>query len=852
MIKIFDKTVTSFTGLGLGNLDETITCVNKRNLDDDSYELELSYPISGRHYNDLVEDNIIYTKVNPYLETNDNHPYQAFRIYETNKTLEGIINVKAQHISYDLLGLSSGKITGTNSIGDVITKLQAQDVVVPPNFINGYTFSVIGTGYKEVGMDTISSRSVRDILVGSSDSIKETYDCEFDWDNKNIKIAKKLGSDNGVKIKYGKNMLSLDHTLNNTNVFTGVRPYYAKESSKNVTTTVTKIYEAYVDDAVDPLKVGWLKASSEATPIAWVANQLSYKISEQDSSTEAENYRGNIFTMTANSPTIFWQKFYTDTVDKNVINAKINPDASGPYTYNWFLDAANDNVIYPSELEENDIIYVPTTSARGQYETYYYKPKENTILGSVSWDELTQTPEGNVVEAEVYAEDITYAQGVYTIHKAYKFRTTKNAAVKQILDKDLYSNKTILIKTIIDTDSNWKIDDQPLSITVNGSPNSDVEQLSYNYVQYFTGSLPNNNRYIYPEEIEYRINLPSTNPDHVNGIYFSDVVYPTDLYLIPDDVNSAWSLIGKYYKHTVSQPNNNMWEHNYNCGYINYTDMQELPNYLTISTDSDTGKLVANADKIPLGDGADLGKNLVLNSHGETLKPLNPINNQYYLGSDGKYLPFVVLGPEIFKNVRYNGQYVDIVNNTYQKVFDFNAVTNKYVQKDTDTMAKLKSIVTNLFGKLKTTVSQKTSEYIDLTGSQEYGTNGIIYFGNHTSSDAYQKIASINLVNEVSSKPSTPQALYEAWQKYAEDHLKELTQPELTTTTSFIRLSDDALYSHLQTIDKISIGDIVEVMYLKLGVNIKQRITSITYDAISNKFTEIELSTPEEEEENNG
>ena len=67
MIKLFESTEISFNNNGLGCLNDAITCIVTEKLNGE-YELALTYPVDGIHYNDISLDRIIYTKANSYTE----------------------------------------------------------------------------------------------------------------------------------------------------------------------------------------------------------------------------------------------------------------------------------------------------------------------------------------------------------------------------------------------------------------------------------------------------------------------------------------------------------------------------------------------------------------------------------------------------------------------------------------------------------------------------------------------------------------------------------------------------------------------------------------------------------------
>ena len=86
---------TQFRSNGLGRLSEATKCLvtEERN---GQYELEMDYPITGRHYKEIIEERIIAAR------HDDSDDIQPFRIYKITRPMNGIVTVSARHISYQL------------------------------------------------------------------------------------------------------------------------------------------------------------------------------------------------------------------------------------------------------------------------------------------------------------------------------------------------------------------------------------------------------------------------------------------------------------------------------------------------------------------------------------------------------------------------------------------------------------------------------------------------------------------------------------------------------------------------------------------------------------------------------
>ena len=78
MIILFEENETLFQNLGLGLLRDARSCVVKETLND-SFELELQYPITGSNFSKITLNRIILCPPNPYSEP------QPFRIDSISK-----------------------------------------------------------------------------------------------------------------------------------------------------------------------------------------------------------------------------------------------------------------------------------------------------------------------------------------------------------------------------------------------------------------------------------------------------------------------------------------------------------------------------------------------------------------------------------------------------------------------------------------------------------------------------------------------------------------------------------------------------------------------------------------------
>ena len=183
---------TNFTSNGLGRLSDAISCkvTEERN---GVFELEMTYPITGVHYDDIQENRIIYAR------TEDGGNAQAFIIYRITRPINGIITIDAQHISYLLNGIPVMPFNGS-SLADTMSKIASNAVITCP-----FTFYTDISSSVAFSFSTV--RSIRSLLGGEDGSILEVYGgYDYKFDNFQVRLLANRGSDNGVSLRYGKNL----------------------------------------------------------------------------------------------------------------------------------------------------------------------------------------------------------------------------------------------------------------------------------------------------------------------------------------------------------------------------------------------------------------------------------------------------------------------------------------------------------------------------------------------------------------------------------------------------------------------------------------------------------------------
>lgn len=225
---LFESTENNFDTNGIGILTDAIFCeiTEERN---GIFELEMQYPITGIHYEEIKTRNIIFAPPSPI----DNA--QPFRIYRITKPLNGIITIYGEHISYDLSGIPVSPFTA-GSAAEAMSKLQSSAAIESP-----FTF---WTDKETVAtMSVVAPASTRSLLGGQQGSVLDVYGGEYQFDRYTVRLYNQRGMNRGVSIRYGKNLTSLEQDENISSVYTGVYPYWM-DTDNNLVTLPEKILNA--------------------------------------------------------------------------------------------------------------------------------------------------------------------------------------------------------------------------------------------------------------------------------------------------------------------------------------------------------------------------------------------------------------------------------------------------------------------------------------------------------------------------------------------------------------------------------------------------------------------------------
>lgn len=222
---LYEYNEVDFTTYGICTLVDTISCSVTEELNG-AFELTLTYPLVGHHYDELAAERIIKARAN------DTGADQLFRIYRITRPLRGIVTVYAQHISYDLSGIPITPFSASYSCAGAMAFLFTG---------TRFTGTSDKTGTKVV--TAAAPKTARAMLGGTEGSLLDLWGGEYTFDNFNISLNVHRGTDNGVLIAYGKNLTELEKDDDFSGIYTELLPYvtYSDVDGNEFTMTAPSI-----------------------------------------------------------------------------------------------------------------------------------------------------------------------------------------------------------------------------------------------------------------------------------------------------------------------------------------------------------------------------------------------------------------------------------------------------------------------------------------------------------------------------------------------------------------------------------------------------------------------------------
>lgn len=247
---LYSANETAFTSGGLGALVDCISCLVTEGLND-TFECEFEYPITGKLYSEIEEGMIIVAS------HDDVGTAQPFIIYKRTAPINGVVTFVAHHLSYRLSDIVVMPFTAS-SCSEAITNLVANVVGTLP-----FTFTTDVVASANIAIE--KPMSIRSALLGDG-GIVSTYGGELEFDGWSVKLHTARGIDNGVEIRYGKNLSDIKQTIDISFQYNAIVPFWA-DTSKGTVVTLPERYLSH-DDGSGIMKATALDLSDqfEGTP----------------------------------------------------------------------------------------------------------------------------------------------------------------------------------------------------------------------------------------------------------------------------------------------------------------------------------------------------------------------------------------------------------------------------------------------------------------------------------------------------------------------------------------------------------------------------------------------------------
>lgn len=209
---LYEANETAFLSNGIGRL---VDCLRWESTEEKNgiFEVEFDYPITGQHYGDIIEGRIAYG-----LHDDSKVP-QPFDIYGRSAPIDGVVTFFAHHVSYRLQ-YSILQPFSAASCAAAFAQMAGKCVTPCPfEFWTDKTTS---------GNFAVSAPvSVKEILGGVQGSILDVYGKgEYEWDKFTVKLHLNRGTNTGVQIRYGKNLVNLTQDVDTSGFYSAVVPFW--------------------------------------------------------------------------------------------------------------------------------------------------------------------------------------------------------------------------------------------------------------------------------------------------------------------------------------------------------------------------------------------------------------------------------------------------------------------------------------------------------------------------------------------------------------------------------------------------------------------------------------------------
>lgn len=210
---LYEADATSFITNGIATLRDaaSVLVTEEKN---GVYELTMTYPVDGAHFEDIIPGRIIA------VTHDDSGDIQPFDIVSYSKPIDGMATFHAVHISYRQSFLT---VTGQN----INSLADALDLLATAEPTNPFTYQTDISSNAYLAAADGKPKSVRQLLGGSAGSILDAYGGEYEFDGFTVNLWRKRGQNRDFAVRYGINMTSYQDDTDYLGAFTSCIPFWA-------------------------------------------------------------------------------------------------------------------------------------------------------------------------------------------------------------------------------------------------------------------------------------------------------------------------------------------------------------------------------------------------------------------------------------------------------------------------------------------------------------------------------------------------------------------------------------------------------------------------------------------------
>ncbi|MEX3505475.1 phage tail spike protein [Corynebacterium sp. LK2510] len=214
MLTVHDRTATDFAATGLGVLDPHVVEAQMVEELGGQYSLSLVYPADGPLAEHLTLEAIIAAPVPGMSER------QGFRIHEVTTTLDGLLEITAFHVFYDLAANFIADTYIVNKTAKAALEQMLGAAATPHSFTATSSDTATRASARIVRMPLAAAL----MDTGEDNSFASRWGGEITRDNWHIHHATRRGADRGVVIRDRKNLTGYESVIDLTSVVTRIVP----------------------------------------------------------------------------------------------------------------------------------------------------------------------------------------------------------------------------------------------------------------------------------------------------------------------------------------------------------------------------------------------------------------------------------------------------------------------------------------------------------------------------------------------------------------------------------------------------------------------------------------------------